>query len=258
MKRYYAFIPLSLMAWLALMPSVNLIDGRTVSYQTEKLTFPSVKGEIININGDVSLAEDQNRIHWNPHSTGLTNASIWKVTFKNETEIFLKTSTGEAGHVATGAWWTTSFKSNEKLPLYTSKPAELLANFNINIVAVQYESDGEWLRIALACAVQRGDGSVVYTEMDFWDSPNTLRHPAGNIRFGGNIVYQGGDVVEYKIDQAATGRWRSYCLNLTEYIDATWTLKPGDMLESVYIVIEASGVAANVTVKVDDLWITRL
>ncbi|MEM3666563.1 MAG: hypothetical protein QW222_05715 [Candidatus Bathyarchaeia archaeon] len=256
-KHYTTLVLLSLMLWLVLIPYGNIIWSKNLDSVTEQSTPTLNENSIININGDVSLAEDQNRIHWNPHTTGLTNASLWNVTFKNETEIFLKTTTEEAGHVATGAWWTTSFKQNTKLPLYAARPIRLLTSFRVNIVAVHHQPRGEWLRMALACAVQRGGGSVVYTEMDFWDSPNTLRHPAGNIMFGGNIVYRGGDVVEYKIDQAETGRWKSYSLDLTRYIDSAWSLKPGDMLESVYIVIETIG-AAEVTVKVDDLWITML
>jgi hypothetical protein len=256
-KRHVTVALLSLTFWLVLTPYGSIIWSKNVDDATEPAISTVNKSSIINVNGDVSLAEDQNRIHWNPHSTGLTNTSIWNVTFKNETEIFLKTSIGEAGHVATGAWWTTSFKSNEKLQLYNSKPIRLLASFRVNIVKVHHQPSGEWLRIALACAVQRSEGSVVYTEMDFWDSPNTLRHPSGNIRFGGNIVYQGGDVVEYKIDQAETGIWKNYSLDLTRYIDLAWSLKPGDMLESVYIVVETMG-AVEVNVKVDDLWITML
>lgn len=114
---------------------------------------------VVNIDGDVSLTDEQNRIYWNPHSTGLTNASLWRVTFKNETEIFMKTTPDEAGHAATGAWWT-SFKSNEKLQLYTSNPVRVLASFRANVVNADCESGHEWLRIALACAIQRNDGSV--------------------------------------------------------------------------------------------------
>ena len=218
-------------------------------------TLTMKTGEIVNVDGDVSLSETQNRLCWNPHSTGLTNASSWTVTFENETEIFLETGSNEAGHVATGAWWTTSFKSNEKLPLYTSKPVQVLATFRANVLNADCESGVEWLRVALACAVQRLDGSVVYTEMDFWDSPTVLVCQSGNVRSGGNIVYKGGDVVEYKMDQAPLGEWKNYSVDLSGHINSAWSLKPGDALESVYVVVEVIGATA-VTVKVDDLWIT--
>jgi len=212
---------------------------------------------IINVDGDVSLSEVQNRLYWNTHSTGLTNTANWTVTFNNETEIFLKTGPNEAGHVATGAWWTASFKSNEKLPLYTSKPLQVTASFRANVLTADCESGLEWLRIALACAIQRPNGSVVYTEMDFWDSPTVLACQSGNTRFGSNIVYKGGDVVEYKMGQANLAEWTNYSVDLTEHINSAWSLKPGDALESVYVVAEVIGATA-VTVKVDDLWIACL
>jgi hypothetical protein len=105
--------------------------------------------------------------------------------------------------------------------------------------------------------MKRCDGTVVYTEMDFWDSAAAMRHPSGDVRFGGDVLYRGGDVVEYKVDQAAVGEWRSYSLDLTGRIDSAWTLVPGDLLESVYVVIEAEG-GVTAALKVDDLWIMRL
>lgn len=211
----------------------------------------------INIDGDVALTPEQNRMYWNPHSTGLTNASTWKTTFENETEISLETTANEAGHVATGAWWTTSFKTKEKLPLYTSKPTQVLASFKINIINITYQKENEWLRIALASATQRNDGTVVYTETDVWDSPAALQSPNGNIPLGGNTVYKGGNVIEYKTTQATLGEWKNYSVNLTNQIDSAWSLKLGDLLESAYIVIEVIG-GVSVTIRVDDLWLTIL
>jgi len=258
MKRHSVSVALFSILSLAMLLTPNILSISTFCATSEETTLTFKTIDAINIDGDVSKDQVQNKIYWNPHSTGLTNASDWNVTFKNEVQILLRTRTGEAGHVATGAWWTTSFKSNTKLPLYTSKPIKLMANFRVNVVTVRYEADNEWLRIALACAIQRSDGSVAYTEMDFWDSPNTLKHPSGNLKFGGNTVYRGGDVVEYKIDQAIIGEWISYSLDLTQYINRAWSLRSGDVLESVYVVIETMGAAVEVKVKVDDLWITRL
>jgi hypothetical protein len=212
---------------------------------------------IININGDVSLSPEHNIVHWNPHSTGLTSASTWKTTFDDEAEMFLRTSANEMGHVAMGAWWTTSFKTREKLPIYTSRPLQIAANFRMNILRVDCQKGNEWVRIALACAIQRDDGTVVYTETDVWDSPAALRSPNGNIPLGGNTVYKGGDVVEYKIDQAAIGEWKNYSVELTRHIDLAWSLKSGDVLESAYIVVEIIG-EVSVTVKIDDFWLTKL
>lgn len=258
MKKHHINLTLFSILLAASLLIINILSSQTLGETTAESSNTSSTVATINIDGDVSMNEAENRIYWNPHSTGFTAASDCRVTFNNEVQILLRTRTGEAGHVATGAWWTTSFKSNTKLPLYTSKPIKLMANFRVNVVAVRYEADNEWLRIALACATQRSDGSVAYTEMDFWDSPNTLKHPLGNLKFGGNTVYRGGDVVEYKIDQAIIGEWISYSLDLAQYINMAWSLKSGDVLESAYVVIETMGAAVEIKVKVDDLWITRL
>jgi hypothetical protein len=93
--------------------------------------------------------------------------------------------------------------------------------------------------------------------MDLWDSPSVLACPDGNISSGGSLVYRGGNVVEWKVDQIPFGNWRSYSLELTRYVNSAWLLGPGDVLESVYVVVEAVGETA-VTVKIDDLWIARL
>jgi hypothetical protein len=212
---------------------------------------------IINIDGDVSLSPEHNIVYWNPHSTGLTNASTWEATFEEETEISLKTSANETGHVATGAWWTTSFRTREKLPLFTSKPVQIAVSLRMKLVEIDCRKGNEWVRIALACAVQRDDGTVVYTETDVWDSPAALLSPNGNMPLGGNVIYRGGDVVEYKIDQAAIGEWKNYSVDLTRHIDLAWSLKSGDVLESAYIVVEIIG-EVSVTVKIDDFWLTKL
>lgn len=213
--------------------------------------------ETINTDGDLSLSPEQNKIQWNPHAVGLTKVSTWKITFNNETEMQLETTPAETGHIATGAWWTTSFKTRAKFPLCTSEPVDIAASFRINIIKTDLNTGNEWLRIALASAVQRTDGSVVYTEIDLWDSPTSLAHPSGNTQLGGNVIYRGGDVVEYKVDQVATGQWKSYALNLTHYINSAWQIRSGDLLESVYFVVEAAG-AVNITVRTDDLLIVRL
>ncbi len=258
--RHHHILFLALIANLPILLLANTpASGNTTapSIQPSQQDLITRTSETINIDGDLSLSPEQNKIFWNAHSVGLTNASDWKITFTDKAEMRLKTTATEAGHIATGAWWTTSFKSKEKLSMYTSKPVNIAVSFRINMLNADLYSGNEWLRVALACAIQRSDSSVVYTEMDLWDSPPVLAHPSGDVRLGGNIVYQGGDVVEYKVDQAATGQWRSYTLNLTQCINDAWQLKPGDVLESVYFVVEAAG-AVNVTVKADFLLIVRL
>jgi hypothetical protein len=245
-----------LTALTALLIVNSIFPNQTATYSKENpllAVTPQTPG-VINVDGDVSMSEQLNRIYWNPHCVGLSNASDWKVTFNNETEILLKTAADEAGHVATGAWWTTNFISKQKIQLYNQKQLCVQASFRANVVVAKGASDHEWIRIALACAVQRNDGSVVYTEMDFYDSPSVLSCPSGNISSGGNVIYKGGDVVEYKIAQIVLGTWANYSLELTDYIDHGWLLKPGDMLESVYIVVEIIG-ETHTLIGIDDLWI---
>jgi len=211
--------------------------------------------EVLNIDGNVSLPASEDEKYWNPHVVGFTEAVIWNVSFTDEVLITLETVSGESGHIATGMWWTAGFKSRMKIPLYNLISPKFYVDFDIKVDNVEYEVGGEWLRIALACAVQRDDGSVVYTEMDLWDSPNTQRHTRGNVHLGGDIIYHGGDVVEFKIDQIPVGVWRHYHVNLTGYIDRAWRIRPGDGLESVYIVIESDSNPVKVLLRVDNLWI---
>lgn len=257
MRKSYLVLVLFLVNLVALVLANRALLGRAGSEAGGEGAFVYGGGEVINVDGDVSLGEAENRVFWNPHSTRLTGASVWGVTFLNEAGMFLRTVAGEAGHVAAGAWWTAGFKSKSRFPLFVAERERVLVSFRACVGVVDCETGGEWLRVALACAVKRGDGGVVYTEMDFWDSAAAMRHPSGDVQFGGDVVYKGGDVVEYKVDQAVVGEWKNYSLDLTRRIDSAWGLRPGDLLESVYVVVEVEG-GVTVALKVDDLWITRL
>jgi hypothetical protein len=169
----------------------------------------------------------------------------------------LQTTTNESGHIATGAWWTTSFITKQKLSLYTASPAQIAVTFNVSLKNINLQTGNEWLRIALACATQRNDNSVVYTEMDLYDSPKALTNPTGNTQQGGNTIYKSTNTIEYQIDHLPQNQWRSYQLDLTSCINNSWQLKPGDLLESVYFVVEADG-AVNATFTADDLQISLL
>ena len=102
---------LVLVLFLANFPALVLASqaflGRASSEAGGKEAL--VYAEVVNVDGDVSLSEGQNKICWNPHSTGLTAESAWTVSFENEVRVFLKTGAREAGHVAVGAWWSTIF-----------------------------------------------------------------------------------------------------------------------------------------------------
>jgi len=232
--------------------STKILTGEDASATTEAQTW-----EILNINGDLSLTENEDAKFWNPHKVGLSNATIWKVSFGDHARIVLETTEDDQGHVATGMWWTSAFKTNKKIPLATSKVSKLYVDFDVKLENVSYDPSKGWLRMALACAVQRSDGSVVYTELDFWDSPYVLNNPSSNVRTGGDIIYAGGDVVEYKIDQLQIGVWKHYSVDLTSYVNRAWKLREGDRLESVYIVVETAYGKSQVSLTVDNLWIKR-
>lgn len=234
-----------------------------VTCTVDPSTSPLVEGQVrlnahspmvVNVDGDLSLNEREDHAYWNPHAIGLKENSKWNVTFTDELLISIKTEPSDSGHVATGAWWTSAFKPTNKLPLCSPKPMKLHASFIANVALAKCLSGQEWLRLALAFAVQRSDGSVVYTELDFWDSEKTLACEQGNIHAGGDLVYSGGDVVEYKIAQACIGNWADYSLDLGGCFDRAWSVKTGDKLESVYFVVEFVG-EVEVLLKADNLWI---
>jgi hypothetical protein len=207
---------------------------------------------VINVNGDLSLSAIEDRQFWNPHIYGYTGDIQWNISFSDRVSMTLRTFSGEGGHIATGMWWTSGFKEGEKIPLSNT---HIQVDFDVKVSRFNYETPGDWLRISLACAVQRGNGEVVYTEMDFLDSPETQRHARGNILLGGDVIYQFGDVVEFKIDEIPLKEWRHYQIDITGYIERAWKIREGDRLESVYIVVESDRSPVDVMLEVDNLWI---
>jgi len=242
-----ALIPIIVI--LTLLATLPLITNALTTQTAAKTTVT------INTNGDLALSDQENRNTWNPHTCGFTHATQATATFANNTcTISLNKTTPEPGHIATGAWWTTNFQTRQKPALLNT---HVQATFQACLTQATYQPPNEWLRIALATATQRADGTVVYTELDFYDTPNTQNHPTGNTNTGGDIIYQAGDVIEYKTDQIILGTWKTYTLDLTANINHAWTIKPGDRLESVYIVIETADTPTQVTLRIRNLWITQ-
>jgi len=230
---------------------VNINRAQSRSAIDETFTNQK-KWEIVNLDGNVSLSSAEDASYWNHHAFRFDEEVDWGVHFDRDVLVILRTSWGDAGHVATGMWWTHGFRQGKKIPIYNN---EIRVCFDILLEKFDYEGPDEWLRVALACAIQRGNGSVIYTEMDIKDSPNTQRHPTGNIGLGGDIIYMGGDVVEFKLDEVPLQTWRHYSIDLTGYIDRAWRIMEGDRLESVYIVIESENNPVEVALRIDNLWI---
>jgi hypothetical protein len=241
-----------------LIPAIILILLTTLPLLANALTpaQPASGTTVtINTNGDLALTEEQNRQTWNPHTCGFTQTTRAEATFTDQTcTIRLNKTTPEPGHIATGAWWTTNFKTHQKLPLANT---HVQATFQACLTQATYQPPNEWLRIALATATQRADGTVVYTELDIYDTPNTQKHPTGNTQTGGNTVYTGADVVEYKTDQIPLNQWKNYTLDITSHISQAWTIRQGDKLESVYIVVETADTPTQVTLQIRNFWITQ-
>ena len=62
--------------------------------------------------------------------------------------------------------------------------------------------------------------------------------------------------MEFKFDEAPLKVWRHYSIDLTYYIERGWGIEEGDLLESVYIVVESDGKPVEVELKVDNFWIS--
>jgi hypothetical protein len=248
--RYY----IALISIIATLLYTNIYTiGTSGSEQTGLQTAPII-WETVNLDGDVSFSQEEDAKFWSFHPFRLHEGANYSFDFSDDVRVCLRTSWGDAGHVAAGMWWTKGFREKEKIPIHNST---IRVDFDIYLEKFLYEGTGEWLRVALACAVQRVDGSVIYTEMDLADSPNTLMHPLGTIGLGGDVVYAGGDVVEYRLDETPVKSWKHYSIDLTSYIDRAWDTQEGDLLESVYVVVEVENNPVDVELRIDNFWITR-
>ncbi|MEM1564003.1 MAG: hypothetical protein QW161_04950 [Candidatus Bathyarchaeia archaeon] len=224
----------------------------------------------MNIDGDLEFDTIQDYWFWHPHSAGGNIAEKmgdeWNVSFSDYATLVLKASEGKYGHIAAGTWWINWAEAGfSKVPLNQT----IIVSVDIRVRAANYTGDA-WLRIAIASAFQDpnsiGGYSVKYTELDLYDNPQALSHPQGNAKRGGNIIFQGGDVVEFKYDSIQLGEWRHYEFNMTKWHEDAWNdIAKTGLLESVYIVIEvdcreSTGYAGTTyaIVDVDNLWVCRL
>jgi hypothetical protein len=225
---------------------------------------------VFNVDGDLAFDAFQDAGFWHPHSAGgnlaQTMGSEWNTTLEGYATLVLKACEGKYGHIAAGTWWFDWAKADfSRVPLNQT----IMVSVDIRVRMANY-SGKAWLRMAIASAFQDPnsiDGyNVKYTELDFYDNPQAPSHPQGNIKNGGNTIFRGGDVVEFRYDSISLGEWTHYEFNLTKWHENAWgnTAKTG-LLESVYIVIEVDcresegyGGTAYATVDVDNLWIYRL
>lgn len=225
---------------------------------------------VLNVDGDLAFDAFQDAGFWHPHSAGgniaETMGSEWNATFKDYATLILKTCEGRYGHIAAGTWWLDWAKADfSKVPLNQT----IMVSVDIRVRTANHTGKA-WLRMAIASAFQdpnSADGySIKYTELDFYDNSQALSHPQGNIKNGGNTIFRGGNVIEFRYDSIPIGEWMHYEFNLTRWHETAWgsTAKNG-LLESVYIVVEVDcrepegyGGTTYVIVDVDNLWIYKL
>jgi hypothetical protein len=208
-----------------------------------EVSYGSTEKTVITPNGD------------NPSAGGWSKANTtpftWWINFTDKADMYLG-GNNILENIATGFWWG-SFPNGNKYPIDDIQTLEAVVD--INVIRADY-SDNDWLRYAIDTAVVRNNGplcsnySVIYTELDFWDSPAALHHPNGNINQGGDTIFAGGNVVEYKIDNwenRPLNQWKHYHIDFLPYINSTLKtlcngvgIQSGDKLESVYVVIETN------------------
>jgi len=225
----------------------------------------------LNIDGDCALSEAEDRHYWNPHSVPypVWEGVDWEITFNDRCRMNLNNEVaGNFGHIATGFWWDRAFRPlflGHRIPLAGFLGlTDMWVDLDIRINYAEYEPPREFLRIALASAFKTWSPDachpVLYTELDFWDSPGCLELPGGNVSEGGDVIFDlpCSDVKEYKVDQIDLGVWKHYSFNLSDWMVRAWGITTVSMgaLESVYVVVESD--AARAEVEVDNFWVTSL
>jgi hypothetical protein len=226
------------------------------SYFSDEYAFGS---GWIQLNSDSDFSEDSltDDAYYNPHLYG--DIDTWSIDFTDYMTLMVDSVSVDSGHIAAGTWyynWTAISETQpDRIPLNNT----FILDTDVRICALNY-TDGAWLRVAFAAAFcdryNTSGYGVKYTELDIYDNPlGALNSSSGDAVGGGNVIYQGQDVVEFRVaNVSVSDTWSHFTWNLTQYINAAW----GDMvannefkLESVYCVIEVIG-ETSVTVDVDN------
>jgi len=209
------------------------------------LNFDS-QHEVLNLDGDLTEVANPHSYYWTFTSAqSLEPGVVWNSTIDTQNRWIrerLEVPSGATlgNNVAIGHWWTSGLKSS---PNYTtlSPSRPLYLDFDVIIDEVNYAAGttGTWLRLAavIACTIP-AENMTKYVECDIWDSDRALAHESGDIADGGDVIYGGGDVWEYRIDSLPTSIWRHYRINIQDYWNRAWGLNGTILLESVYFVVE--------------------
>jgi len=250
--------------------TINVTGDTTMTmwYSGYDPTFPG-NYTTLNVDGNVSATSTLNHTYyWNPHSMNTVNGALvladlnsWSIDFlEGYARLILDSNSTDAGHIAAGSWystWNTSdlFGVQARQPLANST---YMLSFDMRIVNVTYNPTS-WLRIAMAvswCDPTNNTGwAVKYVERDLYDNSIALNHSQGNAGHAGNLVFKGGDVIEYQYDMLPMNSWRHFDWNISQYIEAGWGNVSADArLESAYVVIEVENVTHS-EVDVNNLWL---
>jgi len=171
--------------------------------------------------GDVSI--------YPPHTI---NATYAYYRFSgNLCNMFLKDHLGNfCGNLAAGYWWKWWDDNGVEQP-GTRYPMEnlsaLVNNVTITILEASAHGNNNYplLRYAIVVVVDAGipclkqpDTSIVYTELDFWDSSGFVNWYSHSTPRG---VIKASNECEYKFDNLTLGRQKTYSINFLPYIDKT-------------------------------------
>lgn len=163
------------------------------------------------------------------------------------------------GNVALGFWADKGGFTTSPNMIPIKQQQRLMVEVNLTITNLTLTS-GSVLRSAIViCLLKATEGAYRYVELDFYDSPQALQSNQGNISEGGDVVYNGSDVVEFRVDQLPTNESRHYTLNFQDYIQRAWGIDENDQIAGLYLVIESSGGVANTfEVEVKDFVLYRV
>ena len=236
--------------------SSNTTATMVFTYFSDEYAFGS---GWIQLNSDSDFSDDSitDDAYYNPHLYG--SIDTWSIDFTDYMTLMVDSVSVNSGHIAAGTWYYNWTAISETQPDRLLLNNTFILDTDVRIRALNY-TNGAWLRVAFAAAFCDRYGTsgydVKYTELDIYDNPlGALNSSSGDAAGNGNVIYQGQDVVEFRVANVlVSDTWSHFTWNLTQYINAAW----GDMvannefkLESVYCVVEVIG-ETSVTVDVDN------
>jgi len=219
----FFIIALAIGSYQSLLTTRTIYSQGLVSYE---------KMEIFNVDGDLSLPEDQHWFYWNPHMEGSPNAT-WNVTFTDECAMWVKNIANEEGRIVVGPHYKRAF-----IPAGYRAPVErsIFVEMDVLLEVANY-APGEWLRIAISNELYVPYNlSTKILELDFWDSPNTYTGPARG------VVFSHSNITAIHLDQIPQGVWTYIRFNITDEIKNLWGNENFPWHEKQFFLLSASNI----------------